>query len=151
MKTRLLLVWATVWSLGAALVDRFRPLARTGLVTTDDVDAFVAELNNSAPADPDPAAVAEVVDEAHERLALTALSVLSATLDKRTPIFDALTEERPALYARRALEWPTSEFDVQWRGLTSVLAMDWLCTGCESGGHAECPGCSCACSMAVTA
>lgn len=44
MKT-LALIWATVWSLGAALVDRFRPLDRAGLNTVADVNAFVEDLH----------------------------------------------------------------------------------------------------------
>lgn len=133
MKTRLLLVWAAAWSLGAALVDRFRPLRDDGMVTEDDAAAFVADMHDAA-TDP------------------VELVVRSAPVYS-TPIFDVLAEEWPALYARRlrALRWPTSEIEIQWRGLTSVLELDWLCAACESACHADCPGCSCSCSLVVTA
>ena len=154
MRTKLGLIWATAMSALDWAVDRFWPLGQTGLNTEDDADAFIAEIHAAVPnvvaADLDPI---EPLDEAHQRCALTSLSVLSATSDESSPIFDVLTEEWGPLYARRlrALTWPTSEFEVQWRGLTSVLALDWMCAACELADHADCPGCSCACSMAVAA
>jgi hypothetical protein len=66
-----------------------------------------------------------------------------------TPIFATLEKEWPALYAsrQRALRWPTTEI----RAAFDLLVVDWRCSHCEVGDHAECPGCSCVCStVAVT-
>jgi hypothetical protein len=123
VKPRLLAVWAAAWSLGSAIAERFRRAEPSGLVTVEDADEFVAEMHAVGRNEVGP----DVVET--------------------TPIFDVLEQEFHALYAHRlrVLGAPTQEI----REAFDLLVVDWRCSHCDLQIHADCPGCSCPCAVAV--
>ena len=123
--------------------------------TIAEADAFVDELHGlprrDAGATVDHAA-ADAYTAGHaapEEIPTSVLERIAFALGEPepTPIFEVLHEEWPALLARRqrALRAPTAEIRTQFDEMTALLAVDWLCSRCESRSHVDCHGCSCAC------
>jgi hypothetical protein len=135
-----LFLWLVTFAVTlAAFLDNEMWLRRRqpGLNTEADADEYVAELRA------EPVRFVRRTPAVRRPLPVAMVRTEPVFAHVGTPIFDAVAREFER--RKRALRWPTQEM----RSMFDALTAAWRCSHCAEDDCRACPGCSCACKLAV--